>query len=72
MAAGADFIKTSTGKIPAAATPEATYVMCQAIKEWNEKNNGKFHINPPEEFQRPKKRSIIRWLRKFWRRMAEQ
>lgn len=46
MAAGADFIKTSTGKIPVAATPEATYVMCQAIKEWNEKNNIKVGYKP--------------------------
>ena len=37
MQAGADFIKTSTGKIAVNATPEATYVMCQAIKEWHEK-----------------------------------
>ncbi len=28
---GADFIKTSTGKTPVAATPEAVVVMCQAI-----------------------------------------
>ena len=33
--AGADFIKTSTGKIEPAATPEAAYVMCQAIKEYH-------------------------------------
>lgn len=32
--AGADFIKTSTGKIEPAATPEAAYVMCEAIKEY--------------------------------------
>ncbi len=32
--AGADFIKTSTGKIAIAATPEAAYVMCQTIKEY--------------------------------------
>lgn len=32
--AGADFLKTSTGKIEPAATPEAAYVMCQAIKEY--------------------------------------
>lgn len=31
MDAGADFIKTSTGKAPVSATPEAAYVMCQAI-----------------------------------------
>lgn len=32
--AGADFIKTSTGKIEPAATLEAAYVMCQTIKEY--------------------------------------
>lgn len=32
--AGADFIKTSTGKIEPAATPEAAYVMCQTIREY--------------------------------------
>jgi deoxyribose-phosphate aldolase len=37
MASGADFIKTSTGKMPVAATLEATFVMCEAIKEWQEK-----------------------------------
>ncbi len=31
---GADFIKTSTGKTEPAATLEAAYVMCQAIKEY--------------------------------------
>ena len=37
MAAGADFIKTSTGKIAVNATPEATYVMCKAIQAWQAK-----------------------------------
>lgn len=37
MLAGADFIKTSTGKIEPAATPEAAYVMCQAIREYYDK-----------------------------------
>lgn len=37
MYAGADFIKTSTGKIEVAATPEAACVMCQTIKEYKEK-----------------------------------
>lgn len=46
MASGADFIKTSTGKIPVAATLEATYVMCQAIKEWNEKTGQKVAYKP--------------------------
>lgn len=34
MYSGADYIKTSTGKVEPAATPEAAYVMCQAIKEY--------------------------------------
>lgn len=34
---GADFIKTSTGKQEPAATLEAAYVMCQAIKEYYDK-----------------------------------
>ncbi len=46
MNAGADFIKTSTGKIPVAATVEATYVMCQAIKEWHQKTGVKVSYKP--------------------------
>lgn len=34
MLAGADFVKTSTGKIDVAATPEAAVVMCQAIRDY--------------------------------------
>ena len=34
MYSDADFIKTSTGKESPAATPEAAYVMCKAIKEY--------------------------------------
>lgn len=34
MLAGADFVKTSTGKIDVAATPEAAVVMCHAIKDY--------------------------------------
>ena len=41
MAAGADFIKTSTGKIDVAATPEAAVVMCQAIKDYYNKTGRK-------------------------------
>ena len=37
MYSGADFIKTSTGKIYPGATLEAAYVMCQCIKEYFEK-----------------------------------
>lgn len=41
MEAGADFIKTSTGKSEPAATPEATWVMCSAIKSYYKKTNRK-------------------------------
>ena len=41
MAAGADFIKTSTGKIDVSATPVAAVVMCKAIKEYHEKTGRK-------------------------------
>ena len=34
MDAGADFIKTSTGKTTVSATPEAAYVMCRAISDF--------------------------------------
>ncbi|MCH5330453.1 MAG: deoxyribose-phosphate aldolase [Alistipes sp.] len=41
MFAGADFIKTSTGKIDVAATPEAAVVMCRAIKDYYDKTGRK-------------------------------
>ena len=41
MFAGADFVKTSTGKIDVAATPEAAFVMCHAIKDYYEKTGRK-------------------------------
>ena len=37
MEAGADFIKTSTGKAAVSATPEAAVVMCMAIREFAER-----------------------------------
>lgn len=41
MYSGADFIKTSTGKEPVSATPEAAFVMCQTIKEYYAKTGRK-------------------------------
>ena len=46
MYAGADYIKTSTGKLEPAATPEAAYVMCQAIKEYYEKTGIQIGFKP--------------------------
>ena len=36
MEAGADFIKTSTGKVDVNATPMAAYVMCECIRKYHE------------------------------------
>lgn len=41
MYSGADFIKTSTGKVYPGASLEATYVMCQCIKEYFEKTGNR-------------------------------
>lgn len=46
MYAGADYIKTSTGKLEPAATPEAAYVMCQAIKEYYEETGIQIGFKP--------------------------
>ena len=43
---GADFIKTSTGKSEPAATLEAAYVMCQAIKEYYEQTGTMIGFKP--------------------------
>ena len=41
MEAGADFIKTSTGKVEVNATPMAAYVMCECIKAFHAKTGRK-------------------------------
>lgn len=41
MEAGADFIKTSTGKVSVNATPVSAYVMCECIKAFYEKTGRK-------------------------------
>lgn len=46
MYSGADFIKTSTGKQQPAATPEAAYVMCEAIKEYYAESGRKVGFKP--------------------------
>jgi deoxyribose-phosphate aldolase len=44
--AGADFIKTSTGKMPVSATPEAAVIMCRALKYWYESTGEKRGFKP--------------------------
>ncbi|MBW8332594.1 MAG: deoxyribose-phosphate aldolase [Prolixibacteraceae bacterium] len=46
ISAGADFIKTSTGKLPQAASPEAAFVMCLAIKQHYEETGKKIGFKP--------------------------
>jgi deoxyribose-phosphate aldolase len=44
MYSGADFIKTSTGKVYPGASPEAVYAMCEAVKEYNQLHNRKVGV----------------------------
>ncbi len=43
---GADFIKTSTGKISPGATPEAFTIMCQSIRDYYNSTGKKIGIKP--------------------------
>jgi deoxyribose-phosphate aldolase len=51
--AGADFIKTSTGKISTGATPEAFLVMLDTIREYQEKNGKAIGIKPAGGIRTP-------------------
>ena len=46
MEEGADFIKTSTGKIDVNATPAAAYVMCECIKAFYKQTGKKVGFKP--------------------------
>lgn len=46
MEAGADFIKTSTGKVDVNATPMAAYVMCECIARYKEMTGKKIGFKP--------------------------
>jgi deoxyribose-phosphate aldolase len=46
MAAGADFIKTSTGKVPIAATLPVTLVMLQAIEDFYDRTGRMVGMKP--------------------------
>jgi deoxyribose-phosphate aldolase len=53
IAAGADFIKTSTGKISVGATPEAFLVMLDTIREYLEKTGKAIGIKPAGGIRTP-------------------
>jgi deoxyribose-phosphate aldolase len=46
MESGADFIKTSTGKLEPSSTPEAVYVMAEAIKDFYKQTGKKVGLKP--------------------------
>ena len=46
IGSGADFIKTSTGKVSPGATPEAMIVMCCAIRDYYNRTGKKIGIKP--------------------------
>ncbi len=46
MEAGADFIKTSTGKVDVNATPVAAYIMCECIAKYHEATGRKIGFKP--------------------------
>lgn len=46
MEAGADFIKTSTGKVEVNATPVAAYIMCECIAKYHEATGKKIGFKP--------------------------
>ena len=80
MYAGADYIKTSTGKEKISATPEAAYVMCQAIKEYYDETGIQIGFKPAGGINTPMDAVIYytivkevlgeKWLTNKWFRMG--
>ena len=80
MYAGADYIKTSTGKEKAGSTPEGVYVMAQAIKEYYEKTGIQIGLKPAGGINSVMDAVIIytivkevlgeKWLTNYWLRLG--
>lgn len=80
MYAGADYIKTSTGKEKAGATPEGVYVMCQAIKEYYAETGIQIGIKPAGGINTVMDATILytivkevlgeKWLTNYWFRLG--
>lgn len=60
--AGADFIKTSTGKISPAATEQAVYTMLLVIREYYRTSGKKIGIKPAGGISEPEKALNYYWL----------
>ncbi len=80
IANGADFIKTSTGKIPVSATPEAAFVMLNVIKNHYEKTGQKVGFKAAGGISKPEDAMIYvnlvhdilgeEWLTSEWFRIG--
>lgn len=80
MYAGADYIKTSTGKEKGGATPEGVYVMCQAIKEYYDETGIQIGIKPAGGINTVMDATILytivkevlgeKWLTNYWFRLG--
>ena len=80
MYAGADYLKTSTGKEKISATPESVYVLCQAIKEYHKKTGIQIGLKPAGGIKTVMDAGIYytivkevlgeKWLTNYWFRMG--
>lgn len=80
MYAGADYIKTSTGKEKAGATPEGVYIMCQAIKEYYNETGVQIGIKPAGGINTVMDAVVLytivkevlgeKWLTNYWFRLG--
>ena len=80
MYAGADYIKTSTGKEKVSATPEAAYVMCQALREYYDETGIQIGFKPAGGINSPMDALIYytivketlgdKWLTNKWFRLG--
>ena len=80
MYAGADYLKTSTGKEKISATPESVYVLCQAIKEYHKKTGIQIGLKPAGGINTVMDAVIYytivkevlgeKWLTNYWFRMG--
>lgn len=60
MEAGADFIKTSTGKTPISATPAAVIVMCRAVRDFERSCSRKVGIKVAGGIRTPEEALLYR------------
>ena len=80
MYAGADYLKTSTGKEKISATSESVYVLCQAIKEYHKKTGIQIGLKPAGGINTVMDAVIYytivkevlgeKWLTNYWFRMG--